>query len=646
MKKNKICVYTCITGNYDDLHEIPMKEPEIDYVCFTNNQNIKSKTWKIIQIEDPSIENHKLARKIKILGHPYLENYDITLWMDAGIIFTTKISDFIQKFLKNQPMACCLHNSRNCIYEEAKECLRLKKDTKENILSIVNYLKQENYPENNGLYETTILIRKEKDKKVKETMELWFEMIMKYCKRDQLSFNYCLSKTGLKLDDIPINVWSNEYFTYIKHNYKEIIKDARIYFGEENENYDFNLDYVVDYNVNHNHYSFQIKVPENTQKIKIDITNVPCLKYSNTKISGVQVDDIQYLNTVPFKQENVFFNEYSGLILEGNFQKDKELNFSITLEKLTDNEIKELLEKVCYDYTYYKSEIDKVRSEQNNHTRRNPIKRVMSFSKRKVKALLKKWKERSNKVVIIDDNSKKLQETDKKIAIQVHVFYPDLLEEIYQNISKMPYKYDLFISTDTKAKKSKIEQFFKQKKIKCSEVKVFENRGRDILPFISQLKKRIDKYDFVCHLHTKKSEYSDFGNNWRTYLYENLFGTENNIKSIFYKLNKKKVGLIYPEPFESIKKRMQIGGNQEWMDELCKRLEIPNSFNNRFPAGSMFWVKKEVLSDLIKNVQVQDFPEEKGQIDGTMAHAIERIIEVIAQEKNYKAIQIQNKTTK
>ena len=643
MKKNKICVYTCITGNYDDLHELQIKEPGIDYICFTNNKNIKSDTWKVIQIDEPNIDNHKLARKIKIIGHPYIEeNYDISLWMDARIVFTTKISDFIDKFLKDQPMACCLHNSRNCIYEEAKACLRLKKDTKENILKIVNFLKEENYPKDNGLYETTILIRKVHDKKVKETMELWLKMIMDYCKRDQLSFNYCISKTGLKLDDININVWNNEYFTYIKHNYKTNIKDARIYFGNENINYDFDLDYVVDYKEKDNNYSFDIKIPVDTKEIKIDITNVPCIKYSNIEVKGTHVDNIVCLNSIEFKQTSVFFNEYSGVQLEGDFHKDETLTFSITIIKMTDNEIKELLESTSYDVIYYRKELARLNSEYR--VRDNLLIRTLRVPKRVIKKIKKTVIPKVDRVKTITDNSLKLKSTNKKIAVQAHVFYTDLLDDIYQNVSVMPYKYDLLISTNTEAKKKEIEKYFNNKKMDNVEVKVYPNKGRDILPFIKQLKGRINDYDFVCHIHTKRSKYSDFGDTWRKYLYKNLFGSTNNIKSIFFELNKKNVGLIYPEIFEDIKKNMQIGGNKKNLDELCSRLNINNSFDNHFPAGSMFWAKKDVIKDLIENVNDSDFEEEKGQMDGTMAHTIERAIEVVAREKKYKVIQIKNNT--
>ena len=93
--KERICVYTCITGNYDNLQEIENKEKGIDYYCFTNNKSIKSNTWKIIYIEDEKLSSVKLARKIKILRHPIInENYDIILWMDGAVAFNKKIKDY------------------------------------------------------------------------------------------------------------------------------------------------------------------------------------------------------------------------------------------------------------------------------------------------------------------------------------------------------------------------------------------------------------------------------------------------------------------------------------------------------------------------------------------------------------------------
>lgn len=81
-KTMKICVYTCITGNYDKVNEIKLKEPDIDYYLFTNNKKIKSKTWDVIYINSDTLDDAKLSREIKIIGHDIIRNgYDISVWM-------------------------------------------------------------------------------------------------------------------------------------------------------------------------------------------------------------------------------------------------------------------------------------------------------------------------------------------------------------------------------------------------------------------------------------------------------------------------------------------------------------------------------------------------------------------------------------
>ena len=256
-----------------------------------------------------------------------------------------------------------------------------------------------------------------------------------------------------------------------------------------------------------------------------------------------------------------------------------------------------------------------------------------------------KIKEKSHEKIILNTD-KKLETLNKKIAIQVHVFYPELLDELYSNMKKVPYDFDLYISTDTNDKKKKIDKFFKDKDINVF-VEVFENLGRDILPFILQLKNKINEYDYVCHLHTKKSKHSDFGDNWRKYLYYNLFGTTDNLKSIFYLFEKnKKLGIIYPKTYYILEQSMDLGSNGDKVYELSKRFDIPNNFDNVFPAGSMFWAKTEAMKPLFEVLDKDDFEVEDGQVDGTCAHAIERMLVMLPQGRGYDYLQITNNTEK
>ena len=61
-----------------------------------------------------------------------------------------------------------------------------------------NYVK-ENFPHKLGLVESNVMIRKHNKNESIELMEKWWNEINKYSHRDQLSFNYLLWKTGIKI---------------------------------------------------------------------------------------------------------------------------------------------------------------------------------------------------------------------------------------------------------------------------------------------------------------------------------------------------------------------------------------------------------------------------------------------------------------
>lgn len=382
----KICVYTCITGSYDNLPEIKIKEKDVDYICFTNNKNIKSKDFKIIYIDD-KIDNHILGRKIKMLGHEYLEkNYDICVWMDASVTFDKSVKEFVKKYLKDNPIAFFKHYCRNNVYDEAVACIRFRKDSKEKILKILDFLKKEKY-DDNGLYETTVYIKKINDEKVKETMKLWYYMIENYTIRDQLSINYCTKKTGINVSIIDGIVWDNPYFHTVSHNYKKDLKKCRIYYGNHelvgHNNNDFNIDLneEIDYIIKDNIYSVKTKVLGDTSIIKVQITDVPLLKYSDLLIKS-NYKNIDFVNLISYNNSDIFYNDFGVLNVYGNFKKGDSFEFSIRLEKLSEKETIELVNYSCYNTIHLVEDIHKI--SRDNELLRNDMLSVLNSKSWKI----------------------------------------------------------------------------------------------------------------------------------------------------------------------------------------------------------------------------------------------------------------------
>ncbi len=231
---------------------------------------------------------------------------------------------------------------------------------------------------------------------------------------------------------------------------------------------------------------------------------------------------------------------------------------------------------------------------------------------------------------------------EKKVAAVIHIFYPELADEIKKLLLNIPGKVDVFISTVSKEKKSALEKIFSDFDKGKVIVKVFENRGRDIAPAFIGFKNIYDNYDLCLHLHSKKSPHASnrlFG--WRDYLYENLLGSEKIIRGIFKIMENEKIGVVFPQYFTHIRLSRHWGENYLITKNILKRLhiEISNSNLIEFPSGSMFWFKPAALRPIFESdINFSDFPEESGQIDGTFAHGMERAFLYIAESVGFSWI--------
>jgi lipopolysaccharide biosynthesis protein len=137
-------------------------------------------------------------------------------------------------------------------------------------------------------------------------------------------------------------------------------------------------------------------------------------------------------------------------------------------------------------------------------------------------------------------------------------------------------------------------------------------------------------YEYICHIHTKKSIASNsIGDVWRKYLWNGLLSNHlNNVEKILGLL--KTYALVYPQKFHWIDViNCQWGLNFDRGVEICHNAGIPPPHKGyvEFPVGAMFWARTECLSPLLRmNLTSEDFDEELGQTDQTLAHTLERLI--------------------
>ena len=342
--KNKICIYTCITGDYDNVNELPFKEKGVDYFLFTNNKKITSNTWNVIYIN-----NIADLDKIKVLGHDKLKKYDITVWVDGASYIKKSVCEFIDKYcdFKKYDLIGFKHRERDCIYDEALECAKVLKDKKDVLKKQITLYEKNGYPKHNGLIESTILFRKNKSNNLAKTMIMWFDEIKKHSCRDQISFNYVAYKTGLKFNLLDFNVFNNDYFGWNKHVIKKEIKNFSVYFGDD---ISFDFDSVIsdDYKINGNLYIGKFKVKKNCNLFKIQLCSFPGLIFDNLHID-CGYDSYNLVNWSQYYDIKLFDGGVPTIFLYGNFKKNQVVKFSIEMSVISEDFYLELIKKLNYD---------------------------------------------------------------------------------------------------------------------------------------------------------------------------------------------------------------------------------------------------------------------------------------------------------
>ena len=233
------------------------------------------------------------------------------------------------------------------------------------------------------------------------------------------------------------------------------------------------------------------------------------------------------------------------------------------------------------------------------------------------------------------------------VAVHIHSYYVDLLPQLISSVENIDGCKFCMVTVNTRKCRSQAIAKLKASKIANFEVLEVENRGRDIAPFLRHFLKVASQYDLCLHLHTKKSvHFDEVGGEWFKDLMYKLLRSRryiNSLKSIFS--SDSTIGLAYPQPYAEIEKFMVWGENKPQAREILQSLNFPEAILERqklrFPAGSFFWFRPESckwLTDL--DLTLQDFPEEPIPSDGTIAHAIERLLNVGAKEAGYRAIEI------
>ena len=222
IKDNELGVYTAFTGDYDSLKEPDFVDDNTRYVCFTQNPDLKSDTWEIIQMEDSTLDDNRIAKQYKVFPNKYFPDNKYSFWLDGSFKIVGSIREYVYKYI-NSPMLTVVHPERDCIFDEALSSIQFPRYSNYTILKQVEKYRNEGMPNHYGLPVLGAIFRQHNDPVIVDLMNQWWEEIINYTNQDQLSFTYLMWKNNFHPSVGVEYYWINDYWKKegeYHHNYE------------------------------------------------------------------------------------------------------------------------------------------------------------------------------------------------------------------------------------------------------------------------------------------------------------------------------------------------------------------------------------------------------------------------------------------
>lgn len=216
------------------------------------------------------------------------------------------------------------------------------------------------------------------------------------------------------------------------------------------------------------------------------------------------------------------------------------------------------------------------------------------------------------------------------VTIFVHVFHIPIWLDILVHLQKLTFPYQLVVTSPHP--RTAIEL---PRNLVGIEFYQTANSGRDIGPFLTSLRETRFATDICLKLHTKRSLHRLDGDIWRESILKDLLADpEIATRTVELLRANPKVGIVSPN-CHLVPIRLFLGANESKIRRLLDIYGIDGTATDfskeLFVAGSMFWFRSAAFELLRTRGSAVEFERERGQLDGTTAHAHERIFTVLAE---------------
>lgn len=223
-----------------------------------------------------------------------------------------------------------------------------------------------------------------------------------------------------------------------------------------------------------------------------------------------------------------------------------------------------------------------------------------------------------------------------RIAVVLHLYYPELWSEFRDALGAIPESFDLFVSL-TAGYSDQAADWIRVS-YPSAQIITLENRGRDILPFVTLINSGVlFHYDLVCKLHSKRSMDIDRGDTWRRELLDGVLSDADYVGRVLTAFDSDpELGAVVGD--RCLRKERDWSRHVQRINELCNRIGMAAVTDETgcpgYPAGSIYWIRSSLLRPIARlGLTAADFEPEPQPRDGYkswttsgLVDAIERLV--------------------
>lgn len=178
-------------------------------ILFTDREDIALPGVEVIHDPLDGLDAPRASRRAKLAPHRWFSDAEWSIWIDNKSRLKRDPMDVLAAVTAQSDVAFFAfpHFRRDCVYHELKTCWENGLDDFRVLKDRERVYRLEGLPAHSGLIEGHFMIRRHNDPALMRFGDRWFEHVLRYSRRDQISFPYLVWKLGLAYDAITALDW-------------------------------------------------------------------------------------------------------------------------------------------------------------------------------------------------------------------------------------------------------------------------------------------------------------------------------------------------------------------------------------------------------------------------------------------------------